>query len=83
MIKCRRGLAKDFTKENLFHQMHQKTDFNGEMFMISVRLLAARKNLVHDIQAAKCDSTIRQWPTFFLIHPVYIFFTALLYIVLI
>ena len=64
--------------------MHQMTDFDGEMFMIEVRLLAGCKNLVHDtIRWLNAISQFAKRPTFFLTHTVYILFTALLYIVLI
>ena len=49
--------------------MHQVTDFDGERFMIQVRLLAGYKNLVHDNQVAKCDITVCQTPNVFFNSP--------------
>ena len=43
--------------------MHQMTGFDGERFMIYVRLLAARKNFFHDNRVAKSDVTKQR--TFF------------------
>ena len=45
--------------------MHRMTDFDGEWFMILVRLLAARKNLVQGNRVAPCDATVRQTPHVF------------------
>ena len=41
------------------------TDFDWEWFMIEVRLLATRKNLVYDNRVAQCDATVRQTPHVF------------------
>ena len=55
-LKCRRGLVKDFISSqdshtrsyeaNVFKEMYQVADLNGEKFTITVRILAARKHLV-------------------------------------
>ena len=41
------------------------TDFDSERFAILVKLLAARKNRVHDNHMAKCDVTVRKTPHVF------------------
>ena len=41
------------------------TDFDGERFMIKVRLLAACNNLVHDNRMDNCDVTVCQTPHVF------------------
>ena len=46
--------------ENPFKNHRKATDFDGEKFMIQVRLLAAWKNLVHiNNRMAKCHFTFR------------------------
>ena len=53
------------TKKLFFLKMHQKTDSVGEWFMIYVRLLASRKNLVYDNRKAQCDAKVCQTPHVF------------------
>ena len=36
------------------------TNFDGEKFMIYIRLLPAQKYLGHDVRVVKCDVTVRQ-----------------------
>ena len=75
MIKCERGLAKDFTnsqdsltrsyEENIKEKMHQVTDFDWDWLMIRVSRLAARGDLAHDNLVAKCDVKANQTPHVF------------------
>ena len=46
------------------------TDLDGETFVIYVRRLAVRENLVHDNWVATCDVTICQTLHLFLSHSV-------------
>ena len=45
------------------------TDFDGEMFMIYVRIFVVSKNLVHDNRMAKCDVKVSQTPHIFFDSP--------------
>ena len=50
--------------------MQQVTHFNGEGFMIKVRLSATRDTLVYDNCVAQRDMTVSHTPRVFLTQPV-------------